>query len=360
MNSRQIIDPKGSRNNCPPISEEILGEAAELLSFWPAIRNDPRLSPHAAADLLAVWAHLQRFPTADVAGNTANRLDRLVQDEKDRLVTQYLRLSVPALDEAIVKVDRTWDGLKTWDACEELESQTRDLFDALDRQSLAVYALQRFVPEGSSLRPKVDSLTRDVEKAEQTLLQYAESFYPAASLAIAMLEEYRIDLAVVDRPLWLTTVKYRRMADLYEQENTAPDLRASTGTATGEGFIEISDEAKATAPTPATEWDSVLAAQRAQGTKSAADAHTQPLGVSAYRLKDQDGRFFALETDPSGRVFVILLDNVCPAPPQRVRIRDQSYSMKHSRPGALQIEGLAEGYLPDLADDDRIVDGFWE
>ncbi|MHB1426687.1 MAG: hypothetical protein ACYC3I_26310 [Gemmataceae bacterium] len=226
MNPRQITDPKGSVNNCPPLAEEILGEAAELLSFWPVIRSDPRLAPHTAADLLAVWAHLRRFPSADVAGEIMDRLDRLIDEERDRLATLFLRLSAPALDEAIVKLNRAWDSLKSWDACEELERETRDLFDALDRQSLAVYALQQLVPPEDSRRPDIEEPRRKVEKAEQTLLQYAESFYPAASLATAMLEEYRMDLAKADRALWMTTVKYRRMADLYEEEEAPSDLDA--------------------------------------------------------------------------------------------------------------------------------------
>jgi hypothetical protein len=292
MNYRQITDPRGWMNNCPPLSEEILAEAAELLSFWPAIRNDLRLAPHTAADLLAVWAHLRRFPSADVAGEIVDRLNRLIHEEKDRLATLFLRLSTPALDEAIVKIDRAWDGLKTWDACEELERQTRDLFDALDRQSLAVYALLQLVPSEDGRRPDIEELRRKVEKAEQTLLEYAESFYPAASLATAMLEEYRTDLAEADRVLWMTTVKYRRMADLYEEEEAPADLDA------GHSYNEIAP------PPPQERIKITITQQRTEAHPRSGHprdvlpqyqlaAKGKKAGMEILRWDAPDGRFYA-------------------------------------------------------------------
>lgn len=356
MNSRQITDPKGSMNNCPPLSEEIIEEAAELLSFWAVIRNDPRLAPHTAADLLGVWAHLQRFATGDVAGEIADRLDGLVHEEKDRLATCFLRLSHPALDEAIIRIDRAWDGLGTWDACQELESETRDLFDALDRQSLAVYALQQLVSAEDGWRPDIEELARKVEKAERTLLQHAESFYPAASLATAMLEEYRMDLAEVNRALWMTTLKYRRMADLYEEEEVPADLDAEQRhriavTLPGAGENMSREE---------REPHFAMAAQSGLPTAVPPNQDREGATVSVYTLRDQQGRVVDIRTDRDGRVFVVLPDDISLAAPKSVLINNQVYLLKPSQPLLIEIVDLRKGDLRELADSDFIVKGTWQ
>src|SRR5437762_1932532 len=99
----------------------ILDEADALASRWPESRTD---GPHAARDLLAVWAPLLRFPATIGSDPSAQRLDRLVQSDRTTIVQQLLNLPPPAhWLQAAQELSAAWDRAGGVAALEALEAQ---------------------------------------------------------------------------------------------------------------------------------------------------------------------------------------------------------------------------------------------
>src|SRR5207248_5310039 len=85
----------------------ILNEAAALTSRWTGSRAN---APQTARDLLAVWAHLLRFPDSVGDNPSAQRLAQLVQGERTMIVQQLLNLSPPTQWlSAAQELESSWD-----------------------------------------------------------------------------------------------------------------------------------------------------------------------------------------------------------------------------------------------------------
>lgn len=222
----------------------ILDEAAALTSRWKESRAH---APQTARDLLAVWAHLLRFP--DAVGNdpSAQRLTQLVQGDRTTIVQQLLNLPPPTeWLTAAQELDESWDSAGAA-AAESLEAQARGLFEELDRNSLAIHAAGRLLAADDPLRERLSGLEDELKKAESFLAAHAEVFLPAAAIASARLRDYRNDLDEADEALWLTTLKYRAIEELAEESQTGslvPPLPADYLAALRAYFAPSSKNAK--------------------------------------------------------------------------------------------------------------------
>jgi hypothetical protein len=208
-------------NNLHPAQQTvspILDEAAALAARWTESRAD---AAHTARDLLALWAHLLRFPSVVSSEPSAQMLDRLIQGDRNTIVQQLLNLPPPTQWLAAAQeLETSWDSAGGPAALEALEAQARGLFEELDRNSLAVHAASRLLAADDPLRERLVRLEDELKKAESFLADHAEVFLPAAAVASARLRVYRNDLDETDEGLWLTTLKYRTVEELAEESQT--------------------------------------------------------------------------------------------------------------------------------------------
>lgn len=103
-----------------------------------------------------------------------------------------------------------------------------------------------------------------------------------------------------------------------------------------------------------------LAAQPATAEKSSKDGVTATLRLSRYKLVDEGGAQFALETDREGCVFVVLPAAMLNSAPRSVLIRGDSYALRWARDHSFEIEDLGKGDLRDFADTEFCVKGVWQ
>ena len=206
-----------------PPARLVLTEAAEAIRFWPEARQNPRLAPSEAVDVLAAWAHLQRFPPAVITGSVTEDLARLVADDSSVLVTSLLRQSsVGGWLEAASALEQGWDAALQVEELGELEEASRDLFHALDQGALAAWAANRLLDPESPHRGKLSEIREEIARCENFFADHAEAFLPAAGLATAMLLAYRADLDEVDLELEETTDKYTLLAEIRDQDQHPP------------------------------------------------------------------------------------------------------------------------------------------
>src|SRR5438270_648423 len=91
-------------------SQLVLIEAAEVVSLWQRLRvDDEYLAPKNAWKLMALWAHLCRFPEDRVKTPMKATLDREVEKGKKRLITQMLRYTADGWLEQVRELNSAWD-----------------------------------------------------------------------------------------------------------------------------------------------------------------------------------------------------------------------------------------------------------
>jgi len=203
----------------------VTGEVEALVSFWPEIRDDPALAPQVALDVLATWAHLRRFSPESVEAGVVARLQFLVRHDTQRLLACVLGVPFPEDFAADVgSLNEAWDHALEPSEFEDIECQNRELFDQLDRHSLALYAARRLASPGDSGATVLATWSALAEAAEQFVVDHPDEFLPAASLAAHMLAAYRTDLDVYDEPLWNTTLKHRALEELLEERDFGGSL----------------------------------------------------------------------------------------------------------------------------------------
>jgi hypothetical protein len=194
--------------------ELVLSELDARQSFWPQVVENIELAPCEAENVLAIWAHLRRFPPQILPTTRVRDFNQFVEREQKRLIDAFLNFRF--LEEwtaAVHGLDAAWEETAEPEKMEELEILARDLFDGLDRFSLAEYAARAF----SGGKAQGEKFREAVHISEELLADKVLAFYPAAPLASAMLAAYREDLDEFDFELWLTTCKHRLLEEALEE-----------------------------------------------------------------------------------------------------------------------------------------------
>src|SRR5262249_22601768 len=107
----------------------------------------------------------------------------------------------------------------------EADSHSLDLFDVLDRFSLACHAARQLLPESSEVPEGLRGLIEEIAEGEDFLRDYPAAFLGALEIASANLARYRPDLDQVDELLWETTLKHRVLEELLEERDAKPAQR---------------------------------------------------------------------------------------------------------------------------------------
>jgi hypothetical protein len=202
------------------LEERVLGDVESLLSFWPLVREHPDIGPREAMRVLATWSHLQRFSPDLLDHDIVGKLNEAVQGDATKLVERFTELTF--IDDWIddsESLDESWDWILDNDAADEADSYALDLFDVLDRFSLACRASQKLLPEGSEVPEGLCALIEEVAEGEDFLRDHPEIFLGAIEIASASLARYRPDLDQVDELLWETTLKHRVLEELLEERS---------------------------------------------------------------------------------------------------------------------------------------------
>jgi hypothetical protein len=181
---------------------------------WQDCREDPDYAPALAWELFAAWGELHRF-FAELPAEVGS-VPALVQRDASILLAALGKAVEPKewLDRAR-DVEQAWDYTTREDALRELEMIAIDLFDRLDRHSLAL-CMARRLNSGS----EADSLMRRAEQlahAELFFAQHIDAFVPAAPLAIRVIAALRPDLEQADPELWRTTQIHSRLAEAWKE-----------------------------------------------------------------------------------------------------------------------------------------------
>jgi hypothetical protein len=208
----------------PTAQELISGEVDSLVSLWPDVRDDDELAPSEAMHLLAVWAHLHRFVPETINEEVTPTIQQLIENDVRRIVERFAEGPFPDTWCATAdELDEAWDNTIDDTAIAELERESRDLFDLLDRFGLALYAAHKLA-ERSTDEARLSETEERVRQAEQYLATYPDRFLPAATYATALLEAYRPDLDSFDEQLWRTTLKHRRLQELLDERDSPSPL----------------------------------------------------------------------------------------------------------------------------------------
>ena len=195
----------------------VLGEIDALLSFWPLVSGDPDIGPRQAVNILSTWAHLRRFPLKTTDESLVERLNVLVRSDPKQLAEAALRFAFPEnWPESAEELDEVWDFVVESDQIDDLERSVREMFYSLDRFSLALYAVERLVPELRA-NPRFMELRHRLENAEEYLQINPDVFLSAAVYASTLFNSYKSDLYEFDERLWETTLKHRQLQELLDE-----------------------------------------------------------------------------------------------------------------------------------------------
>jgi hypothetical protein len=207
-----------AENERPLTPRELLtGELPALLSLWTSAPG-----PETARALLAVWAGLQRLVPAGTDPDEG-RLELLVNSEITRLAGVACEGMLFDADDWLHRakiLDRGVDAAA--EDLEELDWQAHELFERLDRASLAVWAI------GMLPRPSLDAGTlaatrAALERADAFLAARPDLFVSLAADVADVLSCARPDLDEQEPELWETLLRHRRV------EEAADELEAPPG-----------------------------------------------------------------------------------------------------------------------------------
>jgi|GEM_PF-1988221 len=191
--------------------EYVTGGIPALLSSWEHTKGlreaQPDLAADDAVDILAAWAHLQRFVPEHVPRDVRESISTIV-DQDGALMAGLIG---EALDpsgwlEAAEALENATD--ETFCDVPAISSAALELFCQLDTADLAIWAAER-LGQGD----KVSELREEIGRCWGCFLMMSGIFAPAAGYAKAMLHAHRPDLLAFDGELFTITEKYTLLAD---------------------------------------------------------------------------------------------------------------------------------------------------
>jgi hypothetical protein len=198
----------------PSPRNQAVVQARAMCENWEECRDDHFYASECAWALLAAWGAVHRF-FAELPAESAS-VSVLVQRDAATLLAALRQASEPAeWLERSRELDRAWDFAVRQDALRELEMAAVDLFDRLDRHSLALCMARRLDSgnEAADLTRRAEQLAQ----AEGFFAQHVDAFLPAAPLASAVMAACRPDLEEADPELWRTTRKHRRLEEAWKE-----------------------------------------------------------------------------------------------------------------------------------------------
>jgi hypothetical protein len=214
--------PPSNDENVAPLSPRDLltGELPAFLSLW---ERNP--TPEAARALLALWAGLQRLEPG-VPDPDEERLIAIVSSDTGRLAQLACQGTFFDADGWLGRatdLDRGWDEGEEEQA--ELEWQTQELFEQLDRAALALWAVEKLAGGGletSQLAPVHDALGR----ADKFLVRDPDLFLCRATPVGKVLSAARAGLEEREPGLWQTLLRHRRVEEARDTLETPTDRTA--------------------------------------------------------------------------------------------------------------------------------------
>jgi hypothetical protein len=221
-----MTSPHDERRMMPLSPRELLiSRLPAVLALW---EHGP--SPETARDLLALWAGLRRLDRA-APDPDEDRLDALARADASRLVRQASAKPLLDADDWLRRageLDRAWDQGEA--DPQELDWQAHQLFQDLDRASLAAWAMSRLtLPDVDAARSPDGS--QALVRAEEFLTARVDLFVCLASDAAAVLSSARPGLEDDETELWETLLKHRRIEEARDQLEAPLDRAAALAAA---------------------------------------------------------------------------------------------------------------------------------
>lgn len=185
---------------------------------WEDCREDRALAPRKAHALLAAWGELCRFFEPPRLPDDAVLLPGFIHDASHDLLDALRHLPEPIeWHERAQELDQGWDHTAQSHALQELELASLDLFSQLDADAMAVCMARRLARNSGIGADWLESWSQQVRENESFFIAHRDAFLPAATRAIAILNDCRPDLDEADPDLWATTLKCRYLEELAEE-----------------------------------------------------------------------------------------------------------------------------------------------
>lgn len=217
-------------------------DAAHNMSSWLEARKNADTAPSIVLALLALYAHLRRFPEKDVppkAVRVRQELNQLIEQDAQELLTQFLAIppmvrciGLPSMgywlhknswiDEA-KRLDEGWEYYHSKEAPDDYLGYDLDcweVFSQLDDYTLAVYTANKLLPANHQLREKLKEWQKELKKAHAFFRAcHCYVFMDAVFLAEPYLYAYRADLEKFDAELFKTILGYRLIVAAHLDED---------------------------------------------------------------------------------------------------------------------------------------------
>lgn len=274
--------------------------AQTFCTDWEDCRDDPVYGPDNAWALLAACAALYRF--FSVLPAEVVSVPAVLQRDSAALLAVLRQGLTPTewLDRAR-DVDGAWDYATDDDALRELKMIAIDLFDRLDRHNLVLWMARRLDSgsEAENLNRRAEQLARD----EEFFVNHIDAFFPAASLAKAVIAALRPDLEQADPELWKTTRIHHILVDAWNEAEggTSPSCLTDRDK---EAILLKVRQAKLSCPstwTQATKF-SAPEPQFSMAAATAGEAHRMTLARKEFQIEGVEGVEAVLQLDflPNG------------------------------------------------------------
>lgn len=174
------------------------------------------IGPVCALEILALWARFRRFPEND-QHPARDQINHLVVQDTQRLLHHFSQLQptqevndwlfwAKNLSEA---VDWTTEA----NDLDELAGNCWQVFDQLDKYSLAVYAFGKLSPAGHGFSMKLAEWHKGIKDAENFVRDEVETFFAYSCLISRDLTACRNDLDSFDQELFATILKHGVVKD---------------------------------------------------------------------------------------------------------------------------------------------------
>jgi hypothetical protein len=178
-----------------------------------------------ACDVLAIWAHLQRFESETLNKQLVDEFYVKVRGSSWAVCNYALSQSEPVNWEGVMlQLDELWDHILDEDGriddekVDQLEHQILEQFEALDRRSLLVYAISKLQPTLTDT-DKFKVLENNLQQGEDFLAGKHAVYLSAARYASMLLDSYNPNLDEVNEDLFETTLKHRRLQELCDEQD---------------------------------------------------------------------------------------------------------------------------------------------
>jgi hypothetical protein len=346
--------------------ELLTSELPAFLALW-----EQAPTAETARTLLALWAGLRRLERAQPDPDE-DRLNLLVRDEAARLV--QLAYAAPLLDGAdwlrrAEDLDRAWD--EGEEDLQELDWQAHELFERLDRASLAAWAVEKLA-EPDTDAGRLAAAREALARAEEFLAARSDVFLCLATDAAAVLSSVRPGLEEDEAGLWETLLKHRRIEEARDELEMPPARAALLAAARQNGSsLRLADQGldqpprdrdndwsfmpeplqmmAADAPRPAgmdhRYWREPGGPHRATLAVDRADAVT-PLRLNFYRGREQAIKLVNTPVWLAECESVIDADGNAEFPQERLRLARDAGRAVTLRVGVERVAWQRVEYLP--------------